>query len=378
MLQEVILLKVLGLSISAGAGHVRAAKAVKNYFECNFKHIEMEIVDTLKYIHPFIDKIVIGSYLQTIKKSPKIYEKIYEFAEKEDALSNFSGVVNDVLSYKIKSLIEEVNPDVILCTHPFPLEMLSILKKKGKVSIPAAGILTDYAIHSFWLYDNIDAYVIPHEDFMQEVTDRGIAEEVVYPFGIPVNQDFLEPISKDDAKKRFGIDPDKLTLLLMGGGLGMGNIKNIYEALAKSSLDIQLIVCTGRNFNLKAQIEDISKSTDKKSVILTYTDEISAIMSASDILVTKPGGLTIAEALIKELPIIITSAIPGQEEKNADYLLNSGIAARVKDSCSIVSLVRQLAGSPTRLKHMREIAHEKAKPNAARDICSLLIELAKK
>lgn len=370
-------MKVLALTISAGKGHNKAAEAIKTHFSKNNKDVDVEIVDALKYINPIVDKLIVGSYLKSLKKTPLLYGKLYQYAETDDAISNVSGLVNDFLSIKIKGLIEDSNPDVIVCTHPFPLEMLSILKRKGKTSVPVVAILTDYAPHSFWFYSHIDAYVIPHEDFIQDLIEKGISKETIYPLGIPVCESFLNSIEKKSARNLLNIDENKLTLLIMGGGLGIGNMKSIFENLAFSSLNIQLIACTGSNLKLKNQLEDISSRCNKPALIFDYTDQVSTLMSACDILITKPGGLTITEALIRHLPIVITSTIPGQEEKNADYLLNNGIAARIKNSDSIVTIVKQISSSDIRLKYMKEIAREKSKPNATKDICNLLEDITK-
>lgn len=369
-------MRLLILTVSAGNGHSKAAEAIEDCLNRYHSNVEVQIIDTLKYINPVVDKLVVGSYLKTLRKTPFIYAKLYKYAETEDAISTFSGLVNDVLSLKLKGLIDEFNPDVILCTHPFPLEMLSILKRKGKTTVPVAAVLTDYAPHSFWFYSYIDAYVIPHEDFVTDLIEKGISKEAIYPLGIPVNQDFLNPIEVDNVYNEFDLDKNKLTLLLMGGSLGIGNIKDIFENLAFSSLNVQLIACTGSNTKLKNQLDNISSRCNKKTVILGFTNKINELMSVSDIIISKPGGLTITEALIKHLPFIIISPIPGQEERNADYLLNSGIAARIKNSENIVPLLNQLTSSPNRLNQMRQSAAEKSKPDAAKDICNLLIRLA--
>lgn len=371
-------MKVLMLTVSAGSGHIKAAQAIKDYFSKHYDDIEIETVDTLKYINPIIDKLVVGSYLKSLKKTPILYAKLYQYAENEDALSNLSGIINELFSIKLKNLLREFSPDVILCTHPFPVEMLSILKKRGKTDIPVAAILTDYAPHSFWFYDYIDAYIIPNEDFIHSLIEKGIDKDSIYPFGIPVCDSFSKPVDKVEIRKNLGLDEDKLTLLLMGGGLGMGNIKDIFEAIAFSSLDVQTIAVTGSNIRVKNQLINIRDRSNKKNIILGYTNEVSSLMSASDMIITKPGGLTITECLIKGLPIIIASPIPGQEEKNSDYLLNSGIAARVRESENIIPLINQIVKSPTRLDFMKKSAAEKSKPHAAEDICNLLMELANK
>lgn len=372
-------MKILTLSVAAGSGHGKAAEAIRDHFSQNYEDLEidMKIINTLKYINPIFDKLIIGSYLNALKKTPSIYGKLFEYAENDDVVSNFTQIINDFLSKKIYNLIEKYNPDVIICTHFFPLEMVSILKRKGKISTPAVAIITDYAPHSIWFYDYIDAYIIPHEDFVQDLIEKGISKDAIYPFGIPINEEFLESKDQKECRKSLGIDTDKLTLLLMGGGLGMGNIKPIFEQLAFSNLPIQLIACTGSNLKLKNQLIDISSRCNKKTLIYDFADNVSTLMSACDILISKPGGLTVTECINKHRPLIITSAIPGHEERNADYLLNNGIAARVKDTDSIVTLIKQLTISNSRLNHMRESAKEKSKPDATKRTCELIINLAK-
>lgn len=371
-------MKILALTVSAGNGHNKAAESIKEYITSNYEDSDVEIFDTLKYINPVLDKLIVGSYLKSVKNTPALYGKLYEYAENEDTVSNLSGFVNDILSIKLKNLITNKNPDVIYCTHPFPVEMLSILKKKHKVDIPVVAILTDYAPHAFWFYSCIDAYVVPHQDLLWEIKEKGVPKDTVYPLGIPICKQFLEPVDKDKLREELGLSSDKLTLLLMGGGLGMGNITKIYKELCFSSLDLQLIICCGNNTKLKNQLEYLSSRTLKKTLIFGYTDRVPEFMSVSDILVSKPGGLTISEALVKKLPMVITSTIPGQEEKNADYLTNNGIAARVKEFGELTHLIYQFAESKLRLSHMREMAEEKSKPNATRDIASLIISFIKK
>lgn len=368
-------MKILALTVSAGNGHNKAAESIRDYFSSNYDNINVEIFDTLKYINPILDKLVMGSYLKSVKATPYLYGKLYEYADSEDTVSHFSGFVNDILSVKLKGLINRKKPDLVYCTHPFPIEMLSILKRKHKVAIPVVAILTDYDPHAFWFYNHIDAYVVPHEDFIPIVREKGIPKSSIYPLGIPVSNKFLKPVDKESVLKDLGFSKDKITLLLMGGGLGIGNITEIYKEICFSSLDLQVIVCCGNNYKLKEQLDSLKSRTLKNSVILGYIENVHELMSISDILITKPGGLTISESLIKNLPIIITSTIPGQEERNADYIINSGMAAKVKEASELTILISQLIQSKLRLTHMRDMANEKSKPNSTKNICELMIDI---
>lgn len=371
-------MKILALTVSAGNGHNKAAESIKDYLIKHYENTDVEIFDTLKYINPVLDKLIVGSYLKSVKNTPSLYGKLYEYAENEDTVSNVSGFVNDILSVKLKNLIETKQPDVVYCTHPFPVEMLSILKKKHKIDVPVIAILTDYAPHSFWFYNHISAYVVPHEDFVLEIYEKGVPKDTVFPLGIPILSNFLDPVNKEAVIEELGLSPNKLTLLLMGGGLGMGNIAKIYKELCFSSLDVQFIICAGNNAKLKNQLECLKSRTLKKTILFDYTDRVPELMSVSDILISKPGGLTISEALVKKLPIIITSTIPGQEEKNADYLVNNGIAARIKEDGELTHLIDQFSKSKLRISHMREMAEEKSKPNSTKDIAELIVSFANK
>jgi processive 1,2-diacylglycerol beta-glucosyltransferase len=311
-------MKVLILSISAGLGHEKAAMAIKDYMENSTVNCTVYVVDVFKYIHPLIDKIIVGGYLQTIKNMPHLYGKLYNASENEELAGNLTRMVNDVLYQKLGELINLTRPDVIIATHPFHVEMICALKKNIEINIPVVAVITDFAPHSLWVYGYVDAYVLPAGDLKDEFILKGVDEKKIYPYGIPVSRQFLEITDKRAVLSELGFD-EKPTVLLMGGGLGLGGIKGIFKTLMQSSLDIQIIAVTGNNTKLKRQIEYLSREGCHKVRIYGFTDKIPDFMAISDILITKPGGLSVSEALIKGLPIVIISPIPGQEERNANY-----------------------------------------------------------
>ncbi|MCX7922777.1 MAG: UDP-N-acetylglucosamine--LPS N-acetylglucosamine transferase [Clostridia bacterium] len=368
---------VLILSVSAGGGHLKAGEAIKEVVEYRHPGSRVTIIDTLKYVNPILDKLIVGSYLNTVKNTPKIYGKLYEMSETGDNLGDFSKTVNKLLSYKIKSLIDEYKPSVVVCTHLFPLQMMSNLKRKNKVTVPTASIITDFVSHSMWIHDNIDAYVVAHNHIKYELIKKGIPQGSIYPYGIPVSSNFLCKNDKDKVRAEFGLD-DKLTFLIMGGSLGFGEIRDTFRALIDCKEDIQIIALTGKNTKLKRQLEKHSLNSNKTVKILSYTNRVADLMDVSDFLVTKPGGMTISEALVKQLPMFLISPIPGQEEGNAHFLLNNGAAARLFANDDIDSILYQITDNPLRLKHMKEMAAYLAKPNASSDIVDMLENLIKK
>ncbi|MDD2573576.1 MAG: glycosyltransferase [Bacillota bacterium] len=365
---------VLILSIAAGGGHMRAAQAVRDYMAKHNRNIGMEIVDWFKYINPVVDKVVIGSYMGTLKTSPALYGKLYDMAEKEEGLSDISLTINRLLALRMETLVAKNKPGIVLCTHPFPLEVVCYLKKKKGLDFQIISLLTDFSPHSFWLRDGVDYYIVPNEDLIYEMKWKGVREERIFPFGIPINERFTLQYDKKNVRKTLGLK-NKTTLLLMGGSLGMGELKEVFTGLFGSSLDIQLIAVCGNNKKLKDSLEEVVSSSPGRGVIFGYTDEVPRLMAVSDLLITKPGGLTISEAMTMGLPIAIISPIPGQERRNARYLINSGMAVEFKRGDYLEGIISQLMASPVRLSHMREVAALKAKPGAAGDLCRFIASL---
>ena len=370
-------MKILILSISAGSGHEIVAQSLKHFMESRIKNCSVEIIDALKYINPIIDRLIIGGYLKTIRNTPHIYGRLYNASNNDEYIGAVCNKFNDMLIKKVESLIDDTKPDVIVCTHPFHLKMLEPVKKKGLFEIPVIAIITDFSIHSFWIADFVDAYVIPQEDLKIELTSNGINDDRIYPYGIPVNMDFYKKIDRQSHLNELNLE-DKTTFLLMGGGLGLGSIKCLFKMLIKSKLDIQIIAATGKNSRLKKQLEYTSLNCAKKVKILGFTDKIYEYMSVSDLLITKPGGITISEAMAKEIPIAIISPIPGQEEENCNYLVKNGMAIILKEKENNIQEVYSLVNDKFWVENIKNNIKQKSKPDAIYNISNLIAGYAQK
>lgn len=371
-------MKVLIFTVAAGGGHLQAAEAIKKNILLKNSSNEVFIVDTLKAINPLLDKVVIGSYLKSLKFSPSIYGKIYNFTEAEDGFtSTISSKLIQMLSSKIQELIYDINPDIIICTHPFPLEMVSYMKLNNEIRIPVVTVLTDYAIHGMWLQNSIDAYIVSNEDMVEEMSSRGIPKDIIFPFGIPVQPEFLKKYDKNTTLSELGLDSDKKTLLLMGGSLGMGKISSLFQDLISSELDIQIIAITGKNKKLYNELMSLKNNYAKKSVIIGYSNHIGKIMQASTLLLTKPGGLTITEALLTNLPMALFSPLPGQEVKNCDFLLKNNLAVFLSDEKNYAKEIEKLVNSPNLLDTIRENCKRFSKPDSGENVYKLLVKLIK-
>jgi len=371
-------MKVLILSISAGGGHIHAARAIETYIKIKNPNSEVKVIDTLKYINPLIDKVVIGSYLKSIKISPSIFGKLYDFIDSDDGFANVSNRFNELMALRIFPLINEFAPDIIISTHFFTTEMLSILKVKNKISIPCICLLTDYSSHSSWIHSEIDAYVVSNSDMIGELEDKGVDPSIIHDLGIPVNPNFMEKYDKKETLINLGLSPNKLTILVMGGTLGLGKIRNLYEELKRVDRDFQMIIITGSNKKLYSELIKLKETSTKETTVIGFTDEVNKYMQACDLLLTKPGGLTITEALVCNTSLGLFSPIPGQEEKNAQFLLRHNLAVNIGDVKNCKESVENLISDTMKLNEMSEACKSFAKPNSGEDIYNLMNELIKK
>ena len=372
-------MKLLILSASIGNGHLSAAKAVRLYAEEHYTDITVKEVDYLKYVSVTLDKIVSGGYENLLKVLPMLYGKLYNNAKNKN-VEKLVELLNKIGLSKMEELIGDFKPDVVLCTHPFPLETLSMFKERESLDLPIMAIITDYTIHPKWIYYNVDAYIIPNEDFIQDIIEMGISEEKVYPFGIPVSESFFEVCESDvnSFMSEFNLDKDIPTVLIMNGGFGITDISETFKEIISINKKFQVIVCAGKDEEMVYSLKQIYRdmNIDKKVVIMGYTDKVNILMSISDVLVSKPGGLTVTEAMHMHLPIIVKLPIPGQEKENTEYLTNCGIAMN-SDYISIKRVLERFLfnNTPKRIEYIKQMEAEKSKSDSSKNICRVLSEL---
>jgi processive 1,2-diacylglycerol beta-glucosyltransferase len=368
----VIAMRALIFTVSTGAGHSQTADALKKYILLNEPDSQVEIVDTFKYINKLIDKVVVGSYGSLIKRTPVFYGKMYDYTETDNTITAVSNKLDILFSYKILTLINELMPDIIITTHYAPAEMLSILKLKNKIDIPVVTIMTDYASHNFWLYKGIDAYIVSNSDMIEEMVSKGIDRNSIYDFGIPVNPNFLTNFSKNTTLSELGLRDDLRTILVMCGSLGVGHIIEIYEELNKIDLPLQIIILTGSNKKLYAQLNEIKDQSEKEIRIIPFTKEVNKYMQACDLLLTKPGGITITEALLCGIPLALFLPFAGQEKRNLEFLIKHNLAIHIKKLDKCKNTIEDLLLNPTVLESISRNHHIFAKPLSGINIFNLL------
>ena len=372
--------KVLIFYASYGGGHLSAAKSIKQYIDENYTDVQTEMIDCVKYINKALDKVTTGAYREMAKKAPWAWEKVY-YKSQSGLLAKVSTTSNKVMAVKMAKLFIEFNPDLVISTHPFGCQMTSYLKQKNKTNCKLATVMTDFAPHDQWLIGNAfaDFYFVSNESMKTSMINSEIPANKIYVTGIPISGRFTQNYDKQELLNAFGLKPDKKTILFFGGGeygLGKDKTVQILNSLAKSKYNIQVVAIAGKNEKMKKAFEDIVSQNKKEDIIkvLPFTDKVPELMSISDLVITKPGGLTTSESLASSLPIIVINPIPGQEEENAEFLENSGAAVWLKKDSNPDDIFKFIFENESILLKMKEKSIELARPNSTKDICNICLE----
>lgn len=369
--------KIMILYASVGGGHFKAAEGIKNYLSENYPNIKVELLDALHYTSKVVDKIVIESYLNMIKLSPKMWGDIYKFSERQYSVANFSNAVQKMLSQKLFKLFKEEQPDVVVSTHPFITEMVASLKKHNKTNTKLCVVITDYASHKLWEIkpEYVNMYFVANDEMKYTLVHRGIEAYKIQVTGIPVSSSFLIENDKSKIYRDFNLNPQKKTFLFFAGGqFGSANIKDYFKSLLLLNEDIQIVAIAGKSTKNQKIFKKFSENSEKDVVVLGYTDKVPELMSIADFVVSKPGGLTTTEILTSNVPFIIIAPIPGQEEENANYLTNNGAAVRIYDATRTAPIIEQLIKDNFRIENMKAMQKHIAKPDSTKNIVEIIMK----
>lgn len=363
-------MNILIFSVSIGNGHDQVAHTLRNEFIKADSNCRVKIINTIKFISPILDKVILDSYLNILKFYPKAWGKIYEKTNKLDPIIDINDITNRLMTSRLQKSISSFVPDMIICTHSFPSTIISALKEKKVPEIPLISVITDYNIHTSYVNDNTDYYVIPHENLSYVMEGYGVPSSKILPYGIPIRKDFGQQVDKQEVLQKQNL-ADKKTVLVMGGGLGLGEIYNIVSELDQRLDNMQIVAIAGRNNRLELKLKNMV--TRNKLAVFGFVNDVHELMEVADCIITKPGGVTTAEVLCKQKPLVIFSPLPGQEYENAEFLLNAGVAVATSEVKKIPILINQILNFEMRLKSIKEITEYLKKPNAAADIVNFLL-----
>ena len=367
--------RIILMYISEISGHHSATLAIENTLKILSPDIEVLNINTFNYTNPISEKIINRLYMGIIKRTPQLWDYLYDNPTVVKNIEKIKETIHKFNSPKLKNLFDKFKPDAIICTQAFPCGMVADYKKTYNSNIPLIAVLTDYIPHSYWIYDAVNYYIAPSDEVTLRLIKKGVASEKIKTLGIPFDHKFNQNIAKKEVIQKFNLKPGIPTILIMGGGQGLGPIKTIVKSLEKIKLESQEIIVTGSNRKLYNSLKRKIKKYKKKILILGYVNNINELMDVSDIVITKPGGITTAEALAKRLPMIIVKPIPGQEANNALYLTEKEAAIKIDKARDINFVIEDLLMNPTKLNRMRECASCITKPNASFDIARLILAL---
>lgn len=371
--------KVLIMSASAGAGHTRAAQALERAFKEMGAAEEVRHVDALEYTTRIFKTIASKAYLDLVNKAPHMLGWFYDMMDKPWKSERLMQAIDMLNTQPLVRLINKYQPDLAVCTHFTPADMISWLKEKRALACPHAVVVTDFDIHASWLFRYCDRYFVALEETRVHMEKLGIPADRITVSGIPVDPVFAERKDASAMRLKHCLRQDRTTILVSAGGFGVGPVEHLITALLNLKHEAQIVAVCGKSEELKRKLEQIAgriPAGSRVTVQVTgHTTAMDEYMAAADLMVGKTGGLTTSEALARDLIMVVVNPIPGQEERNADHLLEEGAALRCNNLPTIAYKIDRLLDDPARMAAMQKNIHRIARPRAAYDIVSALLSM---
>lgn len=363
-------MKVLIATATAGGGHLAAASAIEDAWQALRPHDSVEKLDLVKFFSPLHRRIHADGYETLVEHAPEIWGMLFSKTDDPKVVARMSRLrrfFTPTSTLKLERHLRRTKPDVVICTHYSPIEVLDRLARDEQAHHPfIASVVTDFEAHALWMGQSVNLYCVAAEATSGRLVARGALPGNIAATGIPVSARFSETVDARDIRQRYGLRDDQPVLLLLGGGFGWGPISETLAELDKISARFQTIVVCGRNADLRREVA----AQDRKhpTHVLGFVSNMNELMAVSDLVITKPGGLTTSEAMASGLPMVVVNPIPGQEAANSDFLLQAGAAIKVNRIEEMSHRVAQLLGS-RKLAAMAEAAKAIGKPTAAANVC---------
>ena len=369
--------KILLLYISEDSGHHCASISIEKALHRLDPLVETLNINSFNYTNPILEKIINTTYMNVVKRTPEIWEYLYDNPKVMKSVHRLRDIIHRSNTGKLKTLLDEFKPDGVVCTQAFPCGLIADYKKTFNLNIPLIGVLTDYAPHSYWIFDKVDRYIVPSGETGKKLIDNGVDPDRIMQYGIPIDEKFRHSPEKGEIFKKFSLDGGLSTVLIMGGTQGLGPIKELVTLLDRLPSALQMIIASGTNKRLFKWLERRKRNFKKKMVVLPFANNIDELMRISTVIVTKPGGITTAEALARGLPMLIVNPIPGQEAMNTKFLLNEGVAVKAQNPSDVAIVLAELLYNKNKLKRMSDRARNLSKPDSSVNIARLMLEIAK-
>jgi processive 1,2-diacylglycerol beta-glucosyltransferase len=363
--------RILLLSVSAGAGHSRAAEALRAQAALSYPDVEVKHLDVMTLVPRSFRALYADYYIKIVERHPSVWAYLYHATDKmpRDALfAQVRRAIERLNTRKLRDAVQDFAPHHIICTHFLPAELLAHGIRRGRSVPPVWVQVTDFDLHRMWVQAGMRGYFAASEEIAFRMTARGIPKSSVHVTGIPIMPVFAQTLDRKICVGELGIASNRTTLLLMTGGAGIAGSENLIERLLTLPGDFQIVALAGRNEQLLASYRALVAASAGRLFPLGFTSTIERVMACADLAVTKPGGLTVSECLAVGLPMVLITPIPGQEERNADYLMEQGVAVKAHDAVALEYKIGRLLGEPERLARMRNNMRGLGHADAARTV----------
>jgi processive 1,2-diacylglycerol beta-glucosyltransferase len=374
--------RILLLSVSAGAGHVRAADALEATvaaLAADGRDVQAKHLDVMDFVPSSFRRIYADFYLGLITHYPRLWGMLYRItddARPEAVTQRMRRTIERLNTRRLRAAITEFAPDAIVCTHFLPAEMLMRQIRKGRVKAPVFLQVTDFDLHRMWIIPGMTGYFAGSPEIAHRMRAVGLPSDRVHMTGIPVMPAFAGTHDRAASRAELGLHPDRPAYLVMGGGAGVGALDELADALLSGGGEFQLVVLAGRNTQMLERLRKLAATKHAGRLFPQgFTRQVERLMACCDLAITKPGGLTASECLAMGLPMIVNAPIPGQEERNADYLLEQGAAWKAIDAVALAWRIAHLREDPARLAAMAANARAIGRPHAARDVVDTVLAL---
>lgn len=373
--------KILIVYATAGIGHKKASMAVKEaYDEMKLPGAEVTLIDALDYTNGFFKWAYLQAYLLMVNKLPTFWGLSYYLTDLPFVdlfVSHIRRLNNWANSKRLVKYISDTKPDVIISTHFFASEVIADLKQKNLIESRLITIVTDYRLHAWWVCEGTDAYIVAGEDTRRDLEGRKVDPAKIKVMGIPIEPIFSKTLDRPRIFKETGLRDDLFTILVIGGGFGVGPIEGIVKVMAQIPRELQTVVVCGHNEELARKIQSLKDEYKLNMKVLGFIDDVYEYMDISDILISKPGGITVSESLAKEIPLVVISPILGQETRNSAFLVKNNAAVTVKRLDDLKAALEGLITDPVKLDQMKESIKKIKKPYAAYDVAKFAYEYDK-
>jgi processive 1,2-diacylglycerol beta-glucosyltransferase len=381
-------MRILIATITAGGGHLAAAAALEEAWRGLRPNDTVERIDLLKFFSPLHRKIHSDGYIKLVERAPELWGMVFAKTDNPKVarmMNKWKRAFPSNSRAKFERHVKHFKPDVVLCTHYLPVELLGHREKKKEHAGPdksgalpgkpfVVSVITDFEAHALWMDGGVDLYCVAAEETKARLVARGAAAKSIVATGIPIAGKFSSKVDAKAVRKTYGLRDDQRVLLVLSGGFGMGPVAEILDELDKVAAEFQTVVVTGRNEELRRELA--AKDRKHPTHVLGFASNMHELMAVSDLVITKPGGLTSSESLAMGKPLFILNPIPGQEAANSDFLLERGAAGKVNRVEDLPYRIEQLLGSK-KLAQMAAAAKALGRPGAAREVCEEVMERVK-